>query len=341
LQATIIDYTEDIKRAYGSVLQDIFFFALSWAYHSADEDVPNVVCEISNELKAINGFDALKSTLGLWRSMFLPSRRNLPLPSLERIIPAPHAYWNAVKSGSDTCTKLMDSCPIYVPMGCANLETKACSRIMMLCFVSIHRLRQVFSSKPLASNYGSLENYRHSARERSSFHHSILVCVNSFLEMNGFSELTGLRRRSDSMDDEDSHDEDGRRSQPIRKKVAGKVPKPLPFDFKGTNKTPKKAVVRQIGSGKAHTEVIERWNTCRGRPFQVIDDSKTGIVARKVCCMCNGRTSWMCLECHGWFCMHHKPEDEILYSVSEQTQQRVFYYQSCFSKKHSPNWKNN
>lgn len=224
IQSTIIDYCDDLKVAYGSVLQDIYHFALSWAY---DENpvIPQVATDLATEVKAINSADSLRSTLGLWRAMFLQGSSRLPLPSLTRIIPAVHSYWNSVKGGSDTSTKLMDDCPIYVPQCAANMESKAVSRIMGLSFVSIHRLRQVFSSKELQNHYGSLHHYRTAAKQRFSFHYTMLECMDYFIgKVDGDTCKEGVTDNNRQL----------KAIRPTREKIAGSIPIPLPCPFNVT-----------------------------------------------------------------------------------------------------------
>ena len=222
-QATIIDYSTDVKQAYGNVLQDIFEFSLSWAYQR-NQAIPELALNVADEdKKAINSADSLRSALFLWRKMFVEEPNKLPLPSLIRIIPSVHAYWNSVKGGSDTSTKLMDDCPVYVPHSAANLESMAVSRLLGLSFVTIHRLRQVISSKELTGNYGSIKNLRQAAKQRFSFHHSFLVCMDSFLQKVA-SDTSSLS----------SEDEDVKKVRPSRAKVAGKIPTPIPFNITET-----------------------------------------------------------------------------------------------------------
>jgi hypothetical protein len=48
----------------------------------------------------------------------------LPMPPVERILPAIHAYWNAVKSASDTTTMLTDSSLVLMPLPHSNPRLK-------------------------------------------------------------------------------------------------------------------------------------------------------------------------------------------------------------------------
>jgi hypothetical protein len=49
-----------------------------------------------------------------------------PFPSFERLIPAIYAFWNIVKGGSETTTKLMDDCVTKIPKVQTNAESVAC-----------------------------------------------------------------------------------------------------------------------------------------------------------------------------------------------------------------------
>ena len=330
LQSTIIDYSTDVKEAYGKVLEDIFDFSLSWAYHR-NQTIPDLALKVADEdKKAINSADTLSSAVFLWRKMFVDNANNLPLPSLIRVIPSVHAYWNSVKGGSDTSTKLMDDCPIYVPHSAANLESMAVSRLLGLSFVTIHRLRQIISSRDLKDNYGSLKHFRNAACKRFTFHHSYLVCMDYFLQKGAVN--TGLLSSEDE-------DEGTRIIRPTRTKIAGKVPTPVPFSYIETGKTPKKAVCRQITEGKADFQLVERWHNCPGQPVQVIEDENNGSVANASCAMCAGRTSWYCVGCHAWFCLQKKKtgSSNVMFRIGKDGK-KFTIMSLVIVKKHMATW---
>ena len=65
----------------------------------------------------------------------------LPLPTLKRIIPVYHAYWNATKSGSDTTTMLVDKCAtLHTPVKYTNCNSRMSGRNLMILLVLVHRL---------------------------------------------------------------------------------------------------------------------------------------------------------------------------------------------------------
>ena len=116
LQSSVINFDKELKENYGKVLEDLKDLALSWAYDetlTAPIKLPENILQIGSSLPQIKDEDALQGSANLWFSF---KSQSLPVPSLRRIIPAVCAYWNAVKSGSDTTTKLMDDRILYPPM---------------------------------------------------------------------------------------------------------------------------------------------------------------------------------------------------------------------------------
>lgn len=106
-----------------------------------------------------------------------------------------------------------------------------------------------------------------------------------------------------------------------------------------TGQTPKKAIARQIEQGKVCFEVTERWNQCQGRMIMIMDDPKTGTATQKKCAVCDRRTSWFCLQCHGWFCMNPKKGqvNDTMYNVNANGDKMLGFW-SCYAKKHCLNW---
>ena len=118
IQSTLVHFSPEVKAAYGRVLHRIKTIGLTWLpfYESNDgEDgtsssstsnsIDESILSIADSVKTINGREALLSSIWMLNSML---GQQLPLPSCSRIIPIYCAYWNAVKGGSDTTTKLMD-----------------------------------------------------------------------------------------------------------------------------------------------------------------------------------------------------------------------------------------
>jgi hypothetical protein len=106
-------------------------------------EIPEHVSAIADTIPTINGRQYLQGTANLWFAM---CQRPKPFPSVVRILPAIYAFWNVVKGGSDTATKLMDDCLVQIPKTHMNTETVAISRCLMLVFVQNHRLMQALSA---------------------------------------------------------------------------------------------------------------------------------------------------------------------------------------------------
>ena len=120
----MVNFSEDFREAYGKVLLDLKNFALKWAYEEDGRGPPNAIVNIAENIGTIGTKETLFGTFYLWKEMFYSDTLTVPLPSLARIIPVYHAFWNSLKSGSDTTTKLMDGCAMKPPLAHSNCETR-------------------------------------------------------------------------------------------------------------------------------------------------------------------------------------------------------------------------
>ena len=110
--------------------------------------------------------------------------RNVPNPSLKRILLIYHAFWNTIKSGSDTTKKLMNNCVRCPLLPHSNCKTKASSRILVMLFVLFHRLNGILTSKHARLRYASLENFRKATSQHSTFHKTLLQCAHLFNDLS-------------------------------------------------------------------------------------------------------------------------------------------------------------
>ena len=181
IRSLVVDFSTELKHKFGRVLQDLKKFTLWWAYpqlraRAQVMKIPEAVFRVAESIPTINGREALHGSANVWLALCkLPK----PFPTFLRLIPGIYAFWNAVKGGSDTTTKLMDDCILRVPKAHLNTETTATTRLMMLNFVLIHRLIQAFSANPCLP-YSSLRHYRDAASHRSTFHVTLLRCNQIF-----------------------------------------------------------------------------------------------------------------------------------------------------------------
>ena len=136
IQATVVEYGADFLEDYGQVLEDIKDEFLGWVY-SEDYDknstiIPREVIKIPEDITSIKMEATLYGTLKLWKLIF-DNVDHLPLPVLLQILPIYHAYWNAIKSGSDTTTMMADKCAnLKTPVPHTTCNSKMSSRIAMV-----------------------------------------------------------------------------------------------------------------------------------------------------------------------------------------------------------------
>ena len=109
---------------------------------------------------------------------------------------------------------------------------------------------------------------------------------------------------------------------------------------------------KAIEKGTARTPVVERWQSCTGKPFMLEEFVKTkdGRQTRRrlryPCCVCNSKTSWYCLECKEFFCVevqedskNKKRKYSLLETVIPQKPDTPTLFQkSCYHVKHMEAW---
>lgn len=121
----------------------------------------------------------LLGTANVWYSLCCLFK---PFPSFVHLIPAQYAYWNVVKGGSGTTTKLMDDCILRIPKAHLNPETVAITCLIAILIVLFHCLSQTFSSKANLNNYPSLAHYHNAASHRSTYANSLLKVRKIFVK---------------------------------------------------------------------------------------------------------------------------------------------------------------
>ena len=338
LQSTVVDFLdEELKMHYGQVLEDLKELALSWMY---DEDIasnlpieiPQNVMDIALTLRQIKDSEAIEGNVNLW--LFLINQP-LPMPSFKRFIPAICAYWNAVKSGSDTSTKLMDARILFPPH--INGETIASSRCILLAFVLIHRLIQTITAKDDLSSYPSLAHYRDAASHRSTYFTTLLT-INTFLK----SKLSSIGNQNTNQNNENSssHQQTATtqaRNMPHRRRILGVVPQPVDYGVKLPFKTPKK-LKTMVEKKKVSTPVCKMYENCTGRLLQVVDITK-----KQRCTVCKKTTSYYCAGCKSWFCFANRitkkdPKDGIKLVHHQVKGEREIFFSSCYAEKHETTW---
>ena len=166
-----------------------------------------------------------------------------PFPSLTRLIPTIYAFWNAVKGGSDTTTKLMDKCAMFIPH--TNCETVASTRCIMLLFVTCHRLFQLIGSNIDLNKYSSLYHYRNASSKRTTFHHTLLTCNHIFKDELKRIESEKEKRNSNVSENDENISPPQHRVRPNRRRYNGVLPEEATFAPSLPFLTPKKITRNQ------------------------------------------------------------------------------------------------
>jgi hypothetical protein len=333
IQSTIIDFDQDFLDQYEEVLSDLKDLALSWFYEeniSLPATVPQEILRIGEKMKNIPDDATIEGSVNLYLSLM---SKNLPMPSFVRLIPAIYAYWNSVKSGSDTTTKLMDDRIIYPPH--VNAESIACTRLILLMCVVIHRLHQgMTASNDLENEYNSLKHYRNAASHRTTFQKTLLtiytVLKQKVLEKNDndgnaatFVDPPAVRTRT----------------MPLRRRFNGVIPQPMEFGVQLPFATPKK-IKKKVQQNEVSEAVSKMYENCTGRLVQVANHSK-----RQRCSECGKKTGYYCAGCKSWFCAASRnnnnnqddnPKEFLYYDVKGE---RQVFFASCYTKKHQSSWK--
>ena len=337
IQSTIIDFDQDVLDKYKEVLSDLKDLALGWFYEeegiSLPATVPQEILKIGEKMKNIADDATIEGSVNLYLSLM---GKNLPMPSFARLIPAVYAYWNSVKSGSDTTTKLMDDRIIYPPY--VNAESIACTRLILLMCVVIHRLHQgMTASNDLETTYKSLIHYRNAASHRTTFHKTLLkirtVLKQKVLEKNNDASNVNECGAQVTLPVRT-------RTVPLRQRVNGVIPQPMEFGVQLPFETPKK-IKKRVQQNEVSEALSQMYENCTGRLVQVVDHSR-----RQRCSECRKLTSYYCAGCKSWFCAatrarknnnnnHDEPQELLHYNVKGK---REVFFSSCYTKKHQSSW---
>eukprot|EP00558_Chaetoceros_sp_UNC1202_P005528 CAMPEP_0197242346 /NCGR_PEP_ID=MMETSP1429-20130617/8125_1 /TAXON_ID=49237 /ORGANISM="Chaetoceros sp., Strain UNC1202" /LENGTH=201 /DNA_ID=CAMNT_0042702357 /DNA_START=72 /DNA_END=674 /DNA_ORIENTATION=- len=191
-----------------------------------------------------------------------------PFPSLRRLIPSIYAFWNAVKGGSDTTTKLMDDCLLQIPKCHMNTETVAISRCISLVLVLNHRLMQVTSSTVNPNVYPSLCHYRHAASARLTYHKTLLRHWRLFTDSSSHRRITTIASPPALHSTPPTQGQQQVRRGLRSEMVDGVIPINITFGANLSTKTPQRhgALIR---SNTASAEVQSMVRYCTGRMHQV------------------------------------------------------------------------
>ena len=263
-----------------------------------------------------------------------------------RLIPAIYAFWNAVKSGSDTTTKIMDDRLLRIPKAHLNSETVAITRLLSLSIVLVHRLSQTFSAKKDLNFYPNLFRYRKDASERLTFHANLLKCQKHFKkEVERLDEQEAAvigQQVASRLPLQQISANQQRPLRPIRRRVDGVLPEYATFGATLPSRTPTKLSSR-VKSGTAPPEVEAMIVSCNGRPMKLYC-SKDEKRRQYRCAVCGKKTMWRCIGCKRWLCLERKTnkDEQALDGLYEcpVKGEKLNFQKSCFHKVHQNKWTN-
>jgi hypothetical protein len=160
-----VTYTDEIKEAYLEVLEDLYDRGLKWAYEpSKGLNLPE------DKIRAVIGskkYKGLKLKYDDFLTAFfvLPKlsvdrdeHTCLPIPPCNQLLPYNHSFWNAVKGGSDTITKLFWNC-LIVPT-CPAPQSTVIGRMLQIFAVVVHHTNHLSTAKDNLDFYASMAHYR-------------------------------------------------------------------------------------------------------------------------------------------------------------------------------------
>ena len=351
IRSIIVDFSTELKTKFGNVLEKLMQISLKWAYPAALPnptsqtyraakivDIPPEIFKIGETMDQINCPETLQGTANLWYAM---NKLQKPFPSFFRLIPAIYAYWNVVKGGSDTATKLMDDCLVRIPKVHINAETVAVTRLLQLVQVLFHRLHQVFTAKEDVLFYPDLLHYRKAASQRSTFHETLLLCNEIIM-----NELENRKENNTTHHNEESATAEAlsstprphhqtRRRNPTRQLVDGVRPQRIAFGSTLSTITPKK-ISKMVEKGKASLEIDTMVKQCTGMPMKAYP------VRYNRCERCKSQTSWYCVGCKRWLCLDRRALKDNskslnLYAHTIKGTERTFS-KLCFHLEHEEAW---
>ena len=159
-----VNFEASTLNSYRRVVTSLYDFLLKEFYNEAAR-LPQDPCldYALRSLKIDRG--ALEQMFKLWHSVL--TKLKMPLPPVSRIVPMWVATWNAIKSGSDTMTKLLDSVPALIPARSA--QSVVIARLSFLLGIVGFRSYQICTARFEVSKYASLAGYRNAASVRMSF----------------------------------------------------------------------------------------------------------------------------------------------------------------------------
>lgn len=337
IHVDIVNFNQHIINSYLQILDEMKEMALSWAYHDHNRastsntrrrstnlgdriehpDLEEIVLPLAKLHKNIGGSNEFLSYFYLWKK--LTFCQDHPVIPLKRIIPLTHSIWNMSKSGSDVCTKIIESHRFNHP--CPNTNSRASSRILQLSYVSIQRFLQI--SRCNVNKYKSVRQLKNTSSKRFSYDRVLTLLVKYcrrrlFLGSNQGITDTVVSSNSNMMSPR-----------------TGDTPTLLR----------KRKRVDEIDHSHPFWKRVQNCWENGGHAVAIDTTSIGGDSKRPKCFFCDNKTKWYCLKCHRFLCNNpisirqnekKKRNKGKIKSVDAYTKNSntITYVETCFGKCH-------
>lgn len=345
IRGIFIQFEKTLKEAYEKTLGTLYDLVLKWAYEGpipvdgSNEAIADLLTRaLENRKIPRESFDQL-----LEMSRFLDTKMTLPLPPIARIVPFVCATWNALKGGSDTITKLLDSIGFRIPKPQQTPCGIVTGRYFLIFGIAGFRENQIMTSKnSIKEHYGGLLlKFRDAASHRRTFPQAIrefgrILCsdMGRHAAVSQESSATLAIRPSRTQ-------LDTRHSSKFEEVVIGN-----PW----TGETPKKKQKRErlyddpaASLSYVENDVKQRRHDCLGIPVPLVsskiqidesvpEDSK----CRQHCIICNEKTRWFCAGCHHHICVDGNPLQGgwNFYTMPTENGEKIVFRKTCFLLAH-------
>ena len=256
----------------------------------------------------------------------------LPLPKCDRILPYHQAFWNTVKGGSDTITKLIDS--VEEQLGIRTPSACVTARFLLLHAVAFQRSFQMLTADP-ELDYPTLYHYRQAASKRASTWESLEKIVSKFRECSSRGTFSLASSVATGGEGSSSPFQEGEQSmppaanlpqRPRRNDQAQVAEKNGWLPRVAHNITPSRGRPR-LAKGQvanvAHSANEIRAAECNGLVLvsSVKDPSNNSgklVPHRKACALCGKMIDALCLGCKRHLCID-KDRSKVLVEKHGQT----------------------
>lgn len=243
------------------------------------------------------------------------SHIKFPLPKCDKVIPYQHAFWNTVKGGSDTITKLIDFAE--EKLGVRTPSTCSTARLMLLMAVAYQRVLQIMTASGDLEIYGTLRHFRKAASNRFTVFNTLDKIVDQFAEFSDGQSLVELRQNLKVLFQDQDQEADGLSSPQIRRSR-----RQVLVDVQSKDKRlPQVAHSMTPGRGKKKMVPEEkelahqlRCQECISlvvvARLEEVEPGKPPQPMRRRCDWCKTSTNMFCMGCKRWLCVDKDHSDK-------------------------------